>query len=106
MLTGAFFISVAYYLVLLAAFGLKLLGVHDPIWGKVIATTFIALICGTGALKGLEGVEKAEKFSVNTNLAAIAALLVALVIFGLTLPGEYSWGAAAKQFHTFDWETF
>ncbi len=106
VLTGAFFISIAYYLALLAAFGLKLLGVDDPLWGKLVATTFIIAICATGALKGLAGVEKAEKFSVSANLAAIAALLVALVLFGLNLPEEYSWTAASQQKHTFDWETF
>lgn len=105
VLTGAFFISVAYYLVLLAAFGLKLAGVHDPVWGKVIATTLVVVICGTGAVKGLEGVERAEKYTVSANLAAISALLVSLVIFGLSLPENYSWSAATREHHTFDWDT-
>lgn len=105
VLTGAYFISVAYYLVLLSAFGMKLLGLHDPILGKAIATLLILGICGVGATKGLEGVEKAEKFTVSANLAAIAALLASLVVFGLYLPGEYSWAAATKEHHTFDWET-
>lgn len=105
VLTGAYFISVAYYLVLLSAFGMKLVGWHDPILGKAIATAMILGICGIGALKGLEGVERAEKFTVSANLAAIAALLVSLVIFGLNLPSEYSWTAAAKEKHSFDWDT-
>lgn len=105
VLTGAYFISVAYYLVLLAAFGLKLLGWHDPVLGKAVATVLISAICLVGATKGLEGVERAEKFTVSANLAAIAALLAGLVIFGLNLPSEYSWSAAAKETHTFDWDT-
>lgn len=105
VLIGAYFISVAYYLVLLAAFGLKLIGFSDPLLGKVIATVLIAGICAVGATKGLEGIERAEKFTVSANLAAIAALLAALVIFGLNLPEPYSWSAATKEHHPFDWET-
>lgn len=105
VLIGAYFISVSYYLVLLAAFGLKLVGVHDPMIGKGIATALILLICGVGATKGLQGIERAEKFTVSANLAVIAALLVSLAIFGLTLPSEYSWSAAAKEHHSFDWDT-
>lgn len=105
VLIGAYFISVAYYLVLLSAFGLKLLGWNDPMLGKIIATVMILGICAVGATKGLEGVERAEKFTVSANLAAITALLVALAIFGLNLPADYSWTAAASESHEFDWDT-
>ncbi|PID35530.1 MAG: hypothetical protein CR993_09565 [Rhodobacterales bacterium] len=105
VLIGAYFISVAYYLVLLSAFGLKLIGWDDPLLGKVIATVMITGICGVGATKGLGGVERAEEFTVSANLAAIAALLVALMIFGVALPADYSWSAAAHESHSFDWDT-
>ena len=105
VLIGAYFISVAYYLVLLSAFGLKLVGWSDPFLGKAVATVMIGGICIVGATKGLAGVEKAEKFTVSANLAAIAALIVSLVIFGLTLSEPYSWTAAAQEKHTFDWDT-
>ncbi len=62
-------------------------------------------ICGVGTTRGLAGVERAEKFTVSANLAAIAALLVALMIFGAALPSEYSWSAAAREHHAFDWDT-
>lgn len=104
VLIGAFFISVSYYLVLLAAFGLKLVGVHEPVWGKIIASALVIAICGTGFWKGLEGVEKAEKYAVSANLSAIAALLVGLLIFGLTMPSEYSWTSGIDDKHSFDWE--
>ena len=52
VLAGAYFIAVAYYLMLLAAFGMKLLGWHDPVLGKIAATVLISGICGVGALKG------------------------------------------------------
>ena len=105
VLTGAYFISVAYYLVLLSAFGLKLVGWDDPVLGKIIATVLVLAIAAVGLTKGLDGVEKAEKFSVSANLSAIAALMVGLVVFGLNLPEGYSWGAATVESHEFDGET-
>ncbi|MEM6577507.1 MAG: hypothetical protein AAF678_03375 [Pseudomonadota bacterium] len=105
-LIGAYFISVAYYLVLLATFGLKLFGITDPVVVQGVATLFVGAICGFGMLKGLAGVEKAEEVTVSVNLAAIAGLLVALFLFGLNLPEPYSWSAAAQESHDFDWETF
>lgn len=105
VLIGAYFVSVSYYLVLLATFGLKIAGLHDPILVKVIASSLALLICGVGATKGLEMIEGAEKFTVSGNLAAIAALLACLIFFGVTLPEPYHWGSALDQEHTFDAET-
>ena len=105
VLAGAYFIAVAYYLVLLAAFGMKLLGWHEPVLGKIAATVLISGICGVGALKGLGGVERMERFTVSANLAAIAAMLAALAIFGIDLPSGYSWTAKANDTHAFDWDT-
>jgi hypothetical protein len=104
MLIGAYFISVAYYLVLLATFGLRLLGVSGPLIGKWIATLIVAAICAVGSIKGLEDVQRAEKFTVSMNLAAIAALLVCLAIFGIDLPADYSWSAELKAEHSLDWD--
>ena len=105
VLAGAYFIAVAYYLMLLAAFGMKLLGWHDPVLGKIAATVLISGICGVGALKGLGGVERIEKFTVSANLAAIAAMLVALAMFGIDLPSGYGWTATADDTPAFDWDT-
>ena len=105
VLIGAYFISVSYYLVLLAAFGMKLLGYTDPNLGKVVATVIVSAISLVGAVRGLHGVEKAETFTVSANLAAITALLVSLLIFGPALPPDYSWTAALQGKHTFDWDT-
>ncbi|MCB1997510.1 MAG: hypothetical protein KDG57_16835 [Rhodoferax sp.] len=105
VLIGAYFVSVAYYLVLLAAFGMKLLGLHQPLLGKAVASAIVAAICATGALRGLQGVQRAETWTVSANLAAIAALLAALAVFGLHLPAGYGWSAAATQPHALDWDT-
>lgn len=106
VLTGAYFISVAYYLVLLSTFAMKIIGWNDVFWGKIITTSLILAICITGAWKGLSGIERTEKFTVSANLAVIAALLICLVFFALNLPFPYSWEAASKEHHIFDWDTF
>jgi hypothetical protein len=105
VLIGAYFISVAYYLVLLATFGLKLLNHPDPLLGKAIASMIVAAICAVGAIRGLRGIERAEKVTVSANLASVAALLTALVLFGINLPTGYSWMAAVAQPHAFNWDT-
>ncbi len=105
VLAGAYFIAVAYYLALLAAFGMKLLGWNDQVVGKIVATVLISGICGVGSLKGLGGVERIEKFTVSVNLAVIAAMLVSLAMFGIDLPSGYGWTATANETSAFDWDT-
>lgn len=105
VLVGAYFISVAYYLVLLATFALKFLGLSNPTFASIIATVLICMICLIGATKGLAGVERAEKITVSANLAAISALLVGLAIFGVTLPQPYTWTITSADHHSFDWGT-
>jgi hypothetical protein len=105
VLVGAYFISVPYYLVLLSAFGMKLLGVADPVIGKLAASAIVSGICLVGAWRGLQGVERAETFTVSANLAAITALLVALGLFGTHLPPGFSWGTALAAPHQVNWNT-
>lgn len=78
VLAGAYFISVTYYLALLGAFVVKISGAGSPAIGTGLASLVVLAICATGIWRGLEGVERAEKFTVGANLAAIAALLVML----------------------------
>ncbi|WP_138471341.1 hypothetical protein [Poseidonocella sp. HB161398] len=104
VLTGAYFISVAYYLVLLATFGAKLLGIADPAMASLAASALVAAIALTGVTRGLQGVEKAERITVSANLAAIAALLAALALFALNLPEGYGWSDGGAQAE-FDWNT-
>lgn len=56
----AYFVSVAYYLNLFAAFGMRLGDVADPVWTRVLATVVIAGIGLLGALRGLAGLERLE----------------------------------------------
>lgn len=102
VLIGAYFISVAYYLALLSTFGLKLFGIADPDMARAVSTALVAAICGGGALKGLSGAEKTEKFTVSANLAAIGALLACLLLFSLDLPAGHSWKNSAELQGSFD----
>lgn len=86
VLSGAYFISVAYYLALLGAFLVKIGGLEIPRLDTAIASLVVIGICGTGIWRGLGGVEGVEKFSVGMKVAAIGSLLLALAAFGLTLP--------------------
>ena len=105
VLIAAYFVSVAYYLVLLSTFGLKLFGIENARFTNGISTALIVAICGLGSLKGLAGVERAEKFTVSANLAAIGALLTCLLLFSLDLPSGYSWSASAGQKGVIDLHT-
>jgi len=105
VLTGAYFVSVAYYLVLLAAFAMRLIGLTAPLMADWVATAIIAVICAVGSTKGLAGVQRAEKFTVSANLAAIAALLASLAIFGFDLPPGYGWITEVGVAPSLDWGT-
>lgn len=87
----AYFISVTYYLTLLAAFLLKGVGIIDPLIGKVLATGILAVIGLDGLLRGLHGLEDIEEYAVGLKLAVIAAVLAALAWFNLRLAAAGSW---------------
>jgi hypothetical protein len=85
-LTFAYFISVAYYLVLLGNFLLKGLGAPNPVVVDTIATVILASLGCLGFFKGLGMVQSVEKYSVGINLTVIAALLGGLLWYnGLAL---------------------
>ncbi len=80
-LSFAYFVSVAYYLVLFATFLLKSLGLEDPQLAKMIVTAVLLAIAVIGAWRGFHAIEGLEIYAVSAKLAVIAALLVALAIF-------------------------
>jgi hypothetical protein len=77
-LAFAYFISVAYYLNLFAAFGLKGAGVVDPNATRLVATAVIGTIGAVGFLHGLRWMEHIELVAVGIKLALIGALTAAL----------------------------
>ena len=80
VLIGAYFISVTYYLELLAAFLLRILDVHSQAVANGITTLLLVTIGGVGMWRGLKELESVEKYAVSFNLGMIGALLVALAI--------------------------
>ena len=99
VLAFAYFISVAYYLVLLGNFLLDGIGVTDAVAAKGIATAILAILGSLGLFRGLGMVERIEKYTVGLNLAVIAGLLGGLLWYnGATLvEGDWQLAAAAPK---------
>lgn len=91
VLAGAYFISVTYYLQLLAAFLLSSFGVHDQVVGHAITSAILVVICGVGMWRGLDELEAVEKYAVSLNLGVIGALLVALAVHNVRLLTSGAW---------------
>ncbi|WP_339511479.1 hypothetical protein [Pseudomonas sp. RL_15y_Pfl2_60] len=89
----AYFVSVAYYLNLFAAFGLRIGEVLDPLWIRIVSTVVIAAIGLLGALRGLAGLERLEVWVVSLKMTLIGGLLVALALanFREWQAGELVW---------------
>ncbi|MBI1216525.1 MAG: hypothetical protein GC185_12000 [Alphaproteobacteria bacterium] len=97
VLAFAYFISVAYYLVLLSTFLLKGMGHPDPLAAKCITTAILLAIGGTGFWRGLGIVERIEKYTVGANLAVIFALLAGLVWYNAALALHGQWALAVTH---------
>jgi len=93
VLAGAYFISVTYYLQLLAAFLLNAVGIQSPLAAHSITTSLLLIIGGIGIWRGLGMLEGLEKYAVALNLGMIGALLVGLSVYNvnLLLGGSWSW---------------
>jgi hypothetical protein len=100
----AYFISVTYYLTLLAAFLLKGFGVTDPFAGKILTTAILFAIALDGLLQGLHGLENIEEYAVGLKLAVIAAALAALAWLNLRLALIGNWHISDFD-APFDWNT-
>jgi hypothetical protein len=85
VLTGAYFISVTYYLQLLAAFMLNAVDIHSQVAAHAVTTALLLIIGGIGMWRGLSELEGVEKYAVSLNLGMIGALLVGLVIYNANL---------------------
>src|SRR5210317_103360 len=91
VLVAAYFISVTYYLELLAAFSLKTVGVQSPLAANAITTVLLVVIGGIGMWRGLKELEAVEKYAVALNLGMIGALLVSLAIYNVRLLIDGEW---------------
>jgi len=91
VLAFAYFISVAYYLVLLGNFFLDGFGITNDAAANAIATAILAALGCLGFFKGLGMVERVEKYTVGVNLAVIAALIGGLVWYNGSALASGSW---------------
>ena len=104
-LSLAYFVSVAYYLNLFAAFGLRLGSILDPFWIRVVSTVVIATVGVLGLRGGLDALERLTIGAVSLKLALIGALLSALVVATVVAmhAGAFHWPALehARGTHEF-----
>jgi hypothetical protein len=98
-LSLAYFVSVAYYLNLFAAFGLRLFHIVDPFIEKLVATTVIGAIGAVGAVGGLKALERLELGAVNLKLAVIGGVCAALAAAaGVALhAGDWQWSTLSPR---------
>lgn len=90
MLSTAYFVSVAYYLNLFAAFALRLGNITDPFWIRVLASVVIAYVGVLGLRGGLAALERLEEKAVGLKLSLIGGLLIVLVIASAIAVGNGS----------------
>lgn len=81
-LAFAYFVSVAYYLNLFAAFALRADDIVDPEMIRWLSSGVIVTLGLVGALRGLQALENLEVVAVGIKLALIAGLLAALSLAG------------------------
>lgn len=79
-LAFAYFVSVAFYLNLLASFALRGFGIIDADLTRWISTAIIAAIGTLGMTRGLGALENVEEGAVGVKLGLIAGLLAALML--------------------------
>ena len=91
VLSGAYFISVTYYLKLLAAFALNTVGMQNEVMANAITTLLLVMIGGVGMWRGLEELEHIEEYAISLNLGMIGALLVGLAVYNIGLLYQGEW---------------
>lgn len=103
VLAGAYFISVTYYLQLLAAFVGNAFGVTNNTILDTITSSLLIAIASVGMWRGLGMLEYVEKYAISLNLGMIGGLLVALVIHNAQLASGGTWSlpnvTATFDFH-------
>jgi hypothetical protein len=99
VLVGAYFISITYYLQLLAAFLLNAMGVKSQLAAHGITTGLLLIIGAIGMWRGLGMLEGLEKYAIALNLGMIGALLVGLAVYnaGLMVNGNWALPAISSQ---------
>lgn len=81
VLSLAYVISVAYYLNLFGAFGVRLTPFDGPLNARLLTTAAFLVILVVGWTRGFGALERMEQVSVGLKLAIIAGLLLGLAVF-------------------------
>ncbi|MCR8549327.1 APC family permease [Salipiger sp. P9] len=80
-LAFAYFISVAYYLNLFGAFGMRLTPWNDSFHARLLTSAMLLVILVIGWSRGFTALERLEQVTVGVKLAIIAGLLAGLAWF-------------------------
>ncbi|TFH36358.1 MAG: hypothetical protein E4G99_05120 [Anaerolineales bacterium] len=80
LLGVSYIISVGFYLSLLSSFALNIFEIESYLGVRLLTTAILIFIGLFGFLRGLHGLEKLEKISVNIKLSVIAGLVLALIL--------------------------
>ena len=99
----AYFVSVAYYLNLFAAFALRLWDTVDPASIRFVSSGIIAALGLVGLWRGLSGLERIEVPAVGVKLSLIGGLLAALALGSVLAIADGSFGWTMVE-HTQGWE--
>lgn len=91
VLAFAYIIAITFYLELLGAFILRLLGTESDLLQKSIASALMLFIAIFGLWRGLSMLESLESYAVRTKLAIIAILLLGLAWVNLDLVWQGDW---------------
>ncbi|MFT7537822.1 MAG: hypothetical protein ACI85K_003783 [Hyphomicrobiaceae bacterium] len=97
----AYFISVAFYLRLLASFALRGLEIESELLELCVTTAILAFLGIAGWIRGLSFLERLEEYSVSIKLAIIAALVFGWAAHDVTLVGEFDLAASLPK--NLDW---
>ncbi len=81
ILAFAYVISVAYYLNLFGAFGVRLTSADSEVNARLLTSGIFILILLVGWTRGFSALERMEQVSVGLKLAIITGLVVGLAIF-------------------------
>ncbi|MGE0789554.1 MAG: hypothetical protein AB7S26_28025 [Sandaracinaceae bacterium] len=84
-LSGAYLVSVTYYLNLFGSFLVEEIASDNTLFPKIACTAAFVLIAAFGAWRGLDALEHLEIVAVGIKLSIIAALLVGLGIHATEL---------------------
>lgn len=84
----AYIVSVAFYLQLLSAFVLKMLGFDEVLYENLLSVFILSLVGIIGKIRGLSFLEFLEKYSVNIKLSIILSLLVLFLIYDVRIYAE------------------